>query len=134
MSDFMEPYAPIDHISDIAILAVVIVVLSNPASNVPTLLLLGARVVVAAATISPEKEKKAWLILAWVSTLAVNLSLLGSAANSIVCEQACRSQNYGYKSHLVVSSQVWCSFNNYSCSNRFDTYKSIKKHTPCDSI
>ena len=36
MWDFMEPYAQIDHISGIAILAVVIVVLSNLASNVPT--------------------------------------------------------------------------------------------------
>lgn len=94
--DFMEPYSQIDHISGIAILAVVIVVLSNLASNVPTVLLLGARVAAAAATISPEKEKKAWLILAWVSTVAGNLSLLGSAANLIVCEQARRAQNLGY--------------------------------------
>ncbi|KAL4574813.1 hypothetical protein LXL04_021651 [Taraxacum kok-saghyz] len=94
--DFMEPYAQIDHVSGVVILAVVIVVLSNLASNVPTVLLLGARVAAAAATISPEKEKKAWLILAWVSTVAGNLSLLGSAANLIVCEQARRAQNFGY--------------------------------------
>lgn len=50
----------------------------------------------AAAGISPEKEKKAWLILAWVSTVAGNLSLLGSAANLIVCEQARRAHNFGY--------------------------------------
>ncbi|KAI7737996.1 hypothetical protein M8C21_019394 [Ambrosia artemisiifolia] len=94
--DFMEPYAEIDKVSGIAILAIVIVVLSNLASNVPTVLLLGSRVAAAAATISPEKEKKAWLILAWVSTVAGNLSLLGSAANLIVCEQARRAQNCGY--------------------------------------
>ncbi|XP_076924541.1 silicon efflux transporter LSI2-like [Bidens hawaiensis] len=93
--DFMEPYAEIDRVSGVAILAVVIVVLSNLASNVPTVLLLGSRVAAAAATISPEKEKKAWLILAWVSTVAGNLSLLGSAANLIVCEQARRAQ-HGY--------------------------------------
>ncbi|XP_076927973.1 silicon efflux transporter LSI2-like [Bidens hawaiensis] len=93
--DFMEPYAQIDRVSGVAILAVVIVVLSNLASNVPTVLLLGSRVAAAAATISPEKEKKAWLILAWVSTVAGNLSLLGSAANLIVCEQARRAQ-HGY--------------------------------------
>ena len=34
--DFMEPYAQIDHVSGIAVLAVVILVLSNIASNVPT--------------------------------------------------------------------------------------------------
>ncbi|KAJ0749940.1 putative citrate transporter-like domain-containing protein [Helianthus annuus] len=94
--DFMEPYARIDHISGVAILGVVIVVLSNLASNVPTVLLLGGRVAAAAASISPEKEKKAWLILAWVSTVAGNLSLLGSAANLIVCEQARRAQHFGY--------------------------------------
>ncbi|KAL8217921.1 hypothetical protein R6Q57_021294 [Mikania cordata] len=94
--DFMEPYSRIDQLTGVATLAVVILVLSNLASNVPTVLLLGSRVAAAAATISPEKEKKAWLILAWVSTVAGNLSLLGSAANLIVCEQARRAQNCGY--------------------------------------
>ncbi|KAL0304287.1 UNVERIFIED_CONTAM: Silicon efflux transporter LSI2 [Sesamum radiatum] len=102
--DFMEPYAKIDHIGGTAVLAAVIIVLSNLASNVPTVLLLGARVAASAATISPASEQKAWLILAWVSTVAGNLSLLGSAANLIVCEQARRAQHYGYNlsfwSHL----------------------------------
>ncbi|KAK4492759.1 hypothetical protein RD792_000078 [Penstemon davidsonii] len=102
--EFMEPYAKIDHISGTAILAVVILVLSNLASNVPTVLLLGARVATSAAQISPASEKKAWLVLAWVSTVAGNLSLLGSAANLIVCEQARRAPHCGYNltfwSHL----------------------------------
>lgn len=59
-------------------------------------LLLGARVAASAAVISPDKETKAWLLLAWVSTVAGNLSLLGSAANLIVCEQARRAQYFGY--------------------------------------
>ncbi|XP_057480836.1 silicon efflux transporter LSI2-like [Actinidia eriantha] len=94
--DFMEPYAQIDHIGGVAVLAAVILVLSNLASNVPTVLLLGGRVAASAAAISPENEKKAWLILAWVSTVAGNLSLLGSAANLIVCEQARRAPLLGY--------------------------------------
>lgn len=49
-----------------------------------------------AGAISESEEKKAWLILAWVSTVAGNLSLLGSAANLIVCEQARRSKPSGY--------------------------------------
>ncbi|XP_022851942.1 silicon efflux transporter LSI2-like [Olea europaea var. sylvestris] len=101
--DFMEPYAKIDHIRGMAVLAAVIIVLSNLASNVPTVLLLGARVAASAAVISPASEKKAWLVLAWVSTVAGNLSLLGSAANLIVCEQA-RQAHHGYNlkfwSHL----------------------------------
>ncbi|WCJ36683.1 Silicon efflux transporter LSI2 [Euphorbia peplus] len=94
--DFMEPHAQIDHTVGIVVLAVVILVLSNLASNVPTVLLLGGRVAASAAAISAEDEKKAWLILAWVSTVAGNLSLLGSAANLIVCEQARRAPYLGY--------------------------------------
>lgn len=94
--DLMEPYSRIDHATGIATLAVVILVLSNLASNVPTVLLLGARVAASAAAISKEDEKKAWLILAWVSTVAGNFSLLGSAANLVVCEQARRAPNVGY--------------------------------------
>lgn len=61
-----------------------------------SVLLLGARVAASAAAISAADEKKAWLILAWVSTVAGNLSLLGSAANLIVCEQARRAQSFSY--------------------------------------
>lgn len=94
--EFMEPYAEIDHVGGIAVLAAVILVLSNLASNVPTVLLLGGRVAASAAAISAADEKKAWLILAWVSTVAGNLSLVGSAANLIVCEQARRAPHLGY--------------------------------------
>ncbi|XP_019090790.1 PREDICTED: LOW QUALITY PROTEIN: putative transporter arsB [Camelina sativa] len=92
--DLMEPYAKIDQAKGTAVLAVVILVLSNVASNVPTVLLLGARV--AASAMGREEEKKAWLLLAWVSTVAGNLTLLGSAANLIVCEQARRAGSHGY--------------------------------------
>ncbi|KAI6696336.1 hypothetical protein NL676_016455 [Syzygium grande] len=88
--DWIEPHAKVNRASGIAALAVVILVLSNIASNVPTVILLGGRVAASAAAISAAEEKKSWLILAWVSTIAGNLSLLGSAANLIVCEQARR--------------------------------------------
>ncbi|GMJ10890.1 hypothetical protein like AT1G02260 [Hibiscus trionum] len=94
--ELMQPYAKIDEMSGLAVLALVILILSNLVSNVPTVLLLGARMAASAALISPVFEKKAWLVLAWVSTVAGNLSLLGSAANLIVCEQACRVPNLGY--------------------------------------
>ncbi|KAG6649845.1 silicon efflux transporter LSI2-like [Carya illinoinensis] len=97
--ELMEPYAQIDRVSGIAVLAIIILILSNLASNVPTVLLLGAKV-----TASAANEKKAWLILAWVSTTAGNLSLLGSTANIIVCEQASQAPHLGYNlsfwSHL----------------------------------
>ncbi|KAM1232142.1 hypothetical protein ACFX13_042733 [Malus domestica] len=94
--DFMEPHAQIDRASGIYVLAVTILVLSNLASNVPTVLLLGGRVAASAALISAAEEKKAWLLLAWVSTVAGNLSLMGSAANLIVCEQARQSPQLAY--------------------------------------
>ncbi|XAR53640.1 hypothetical protein NMG60_11022267 [Bertholletia excelsa] len=94
--EFMEPHAQINQTRGVIVLAAVILVLSNLASNVPTVLLLGGRVAASAAAISPATEKKAWLILAWVSTVAGNLSLLGSAANLIVCEQARRAPPLGY--------------------------------------
>ncbi|KAB2001671.1 hypothetical protein ES319_D11G010500v1 [Gossypium barbadense] len=94
--NFMEPHANVDRVSGIAVLAAVILLLSNVASNVPTVLLLGGRVAASAAAISASEEKKAWLILAWVSTVAGNLSLLGSAANLIVCEKARRAPHLGY--------------------------------------
>ncbi|XP_054785789.1 silicon efflux transporter LSI3-like [Prosopis cineraria] len=94
--ELMEPYSKVDSASGIAVLAIVIIILSNLASNVPTVLLLGARIAASAAAISSEEKKKAWLILAWVSTVAGNLSLLGSAANLIVCEQARRTPDLAY--------------------------------------
>ncbi|CAL9172860.1 unnamed protein product [Musa hybrid cultivar] len=99
--DLMEPQSRIDSASGVAVLSVVILLLSNVASNVPTVLLLGARVAASAARISAAQETKAWLILAWVSTVAGNLSLLGSAANLIVCEQAQRVQSLGYSLSFV---------------------------------
>uniref|UniRef100_UPI0005C7F308 putative transporter arsB n=1 Tax=Fragaria vesca subsp. vesca TaxID=101020 RepID=UPI0005C7F308 len=99
--DFMEPHAKIDHVGGIVVLAVSILLLSNVASNVPTVLLLGGRVAASAALISVADEKKAWLLLAWVSTVAGNLSLLGSAANLIVCEQARQAP------HLACNLSFW---------------------------
>ncbi|XP_068646141.1 silicon efflux transporter LSI2-like [Aristolochia californica] len=89
--DLMEPHAQIDSATGIIVLAAVILVLSNVASNVPTVLLLGARVAASAAAISATQQTKAWLILAWVSTVAGNFTLLGSAGNLIVCKEARRA-------------------------------------------
>ncbi|WOL09896.1 transporter arsB [Canna indica] len=94
--EFVEPYSRIDTVSGLSLLALVILVLSNVASNVPTVLLLGAKIAASAALISPGEETRAWFVLAWVSTVAGNLSLLGSAANLIVCEQARRVQYFAY--------------------------------------
>nr|POE68041.1 putative transporter arsb [Quercus suber] len=70
--------------------------------NIISVLLLGARVAAAAGAISLSYEHKAGLMLSWVSTVAGNLSLLGSAANLIVCEQARRAPL-----HLTYNLSFW---------------------------
>ncbi|KAK7845561.1 silicon efflux transporter lsi2 [Quercus suber] len=87
--DLMEPYAGINRVSGIAVLALVILVLSNLVSNLPT------------SAISLSYDHKAWLMLSWVSTVAGNLSLPGSTANLIVCEQASRAP------HLTYNLSFW---------------------------
>jgi Na+/H+ antiporter NhaD/arsenite permease-like protein len=66
----------------VAALAAVGAVLSNAVSNVPAVLLLRPLIPAAA---DPER---AWLTLAMATTLAGNLTLLGSVANLIVAELA----------------------------------------------
>lgn len=65
-----------------AALAAVTAVLSNLVSNVPAVLLF--------KTVIPTfgEPTRAWLLLAMASTLAGNLTILGSVANLIVVEQA----------------------------------------------
>jgi Na+/H+ antiporter NhaD/arsenite permease-like protein len=65
-----------------AVLTVVTALLSNLVSNVPAVLLF--------KTVIPTfgEPARAWLLLAMASTLAGNLTILGSVANLIVVEQA----------------------------------------------
>ncbi|KAF6989593.1 hypothetical protein CFC21_006913 [Triticum aestivum] len=101
----MEPYSKINHVRGITVLSLIVIILSNLASNVPTVLLMGDEVAASAATISAAAVTRSWLLLAWVSTVAGNLSLLGSAANLIVCEQARRAPRNAHDltfwSHVV---------------------------------
>lgn len=57
---------------------------SNTVSNVPLVLLLADKV----PSMSPSSPAVAWLLLAWTSTVAGNLTLLGSVANLIVAERS----------------------------------------------
>ena len=65
-----------------AVLTIVTAVLSNVVSNVPAVLLF--KPIVA----SFDEPRRAWLVLAMASTLAGNLTILGSVANLIVVEAA----------------------------------------------
>ncbi|OWK35602.1 SLC13 family permease [Fimbriiglobus ruber] len=70
----------------IDLLSVVSAVLSNVVSNVPAVLLFRSVV----PGLPPEVQESAWLALAMSSTLAGNLTVLGSVANLIVVENARR--------------------------------------------
>ena len=65
-----------------AVLTIVTAVLSNVVSNVPAVLLFKPLVS------SFDEPRRAWLVLATASTLAGNLTILGSVANLIVVEAA----------------------------------------------
>jgi Na+/H+ antiporter NhaD/arsenite permease-like protein len=71
--------------SPVVLLSALSVVLSNLVSNVPAVLLFKPLV-----EVMPQREQ-AWLALAMSSTLAGNLTVLGSVANLIVVENARRT-------------------------------------------
>lgn len=111
--DSVEPYSRVDKAGGLAVLSSVVTLLSNVASNVPTVLLLGPRIAASAASTPGVSVTRAWLLLAWVSTVAGNLTLVGSAATLIVCEEArfssppyrltfWRHLRYGIPSTLVI--------------------------------
>lgn len=80
---FFSILAPVLH-SGIPGFAAATVILSNLVSNVPAVLLMRSEI---AQFADPQRM---WLVLAAASTLAGNLTLLGSAANLIVAEIANR--------------------------------------------
>jgi Na+/H+ antiporter NhaD/arsenite permease-like protein len=75
-------------------------VLSNLVSNVPAVLLLGH-----AAAAAPDPEH-ARLLLAMASTLAGNLTLVGSVANLIVVSQAGRRARVGFWEYARVGAPI----------------------------
>jgi Na+/H+ antiporter NhaD/arsenite permease-like protein len=84
-----------------AMLAAVSALLSNLVSNVPAVLVLKPFIAVLA---HPER---AWLVLAMASTLAGNLTIVGSVANLIVVERARRSRiEIGFWTYLKVGLPV----------------------------
>ncbi|MCS7057801.1 MAG: anion transporter [Meiothermus sp.] len=87
----LERVAPL--VSSPPSLMLVTVGLSNLISNVPAVLLLHPLI--------PPGDTQGWLLLAAASTLAGNLTLLGSVANLIVAEAARREgHRLGFLEHL----------------------------------
>lgn len=72
------------HLQSFPVLAAVTAVLSNIVSNVPAVLVLKPFVA------GLQDPQRAWLLIAMASTLAGNLTLVGSVANLIVAQRAGR--------------------------------------------
>jgi len=70
--------------ASISLYVVLIIIGSNTVSNVPLVLLLAPHLRSLPIAIQP----RAWLLLAYVSTVAGNLTLLASVANLIVAQRA----------------------------------------------
>eukprot|EP00808_Paulinella_micropora_P011311 g69771.t1 len=76
-----DPFNP-ENFADQIVFVIFVTVLSNSVGNVPAVLLLQN------AMGNSTNPALAWALLAWVSTIAGNLTLLGSAANVIVAAAA----------------------------------------------
>lgn len=82
-SGFIGADADFTAIGPLLKLTVAVLVLSNIVSNVPLILLMAPDIL---AMSDPHEQEYVWVVVAWVSTVAGNLTLLGSAANIIVAE------------------------------------------------
>jgi uncharacterized membrane protein (UPF0127 family) len=84
----------------IAGLSAVSVILSNLVSNVPAVMLLKP------LTQALDNGQSLWLALAMSSTLAGNLTLIGSVANLIVVQQARREVEIGFMDYFRVGALI----------------------------
>src|SRR5215471_3078412 len=88
-------------LDDVAILSGVTAVLSNLLSNVPAVLVLKPFVA------RLQDPQRAWLVIAMVSTLAGNFTLIGSVANLIVAQRAkVRGVEISFFSYFTVGAPL----------------------------
>lgn len=88
------PHLQLETLSGIAYFNAFMTVGSNLVSNVPMVMLTGPAI--------PElgAAERGWLMLAFSTTVAGNLTILGSVANIIVAEQAKEHYNLGFMEYL----------------------------------
>ena len=85
------------HLDQVPVLATLTAVLSNLVSNVPAVLVIKPFIP------GLPDAQHAWLVVAMASTLAGNLTILGSVANLIVVQSArSRHVEIGFWEHLKV--------------------------------
>lgn len=77
---------PFTTAGSIVLISIYVSIASQLVGNVPVVYMAQNQV----SELSPKIQKLGWCIMAWVSTVAGNLTLTGSAANIIVAEKAAR--------------------------------------------
>jgi Na+/H+ antiporter NhaD/arsenite permease-like protein len=75
-----------DSLADVMMAAMLVLVLSNVCSNVPSVMLLGQ--ILQSQQASDVDKTLGWLVLAWSATVAGNFTMVGSIANLIVAEKS----------------------------------------------
>ncbi len=88
------PFMALDHATGISSFSAMLVAGSNIVSNVPMVLLAGPHLGAQQNDIFP------WLLTAYVTTIAGNLTLVGSVANIIVSEAAREHYSLGFREFL----------------------------------
>jgi Na+/H+ antiporter NhaD/arsenite permease-like protein len=90
----LAPAVHLDRIGGLAAFSALVVAGSNLVSNVPLVMLAGPHV--------PElgHATLGWVLLGYVSTVAGNLTLVGSVANIIVAERARKDYALGFREYL----------------------------------
>lgn len=92
----MAPWFDLDHAPGVSLFSAFVVVGSNLVSNVPLVLLAGPHL----QALGGPAPELGWVLLAFVSTVAGNLTLIGSVANIIVAEGAKDHHTLGFVEYL----------------------------------
>jgi Na+/H+ antiporter NhaD/arsenite permease-like protein len=89
----LAPYMNLYRVEGVLLFAVFVIIGSNIFSNVPLVILIVHRIDELCGD-DPCEGPLGGLLLAWISTIAGNFTLIGSVANLIVAEKARSSANY----------------------------------------
>ena len=92
--DLVQPYMDLDTVQGVLLFTAVICVGSNIISNVPLVILVVNKLFMFSCSNDVCSAQLTGIILAWVSTIAGNFTLIGSVANLIVAEKASSCAKY----------------------------------------
>ena len=92
--DYSKKYMKLYKVSGVLLFTVFVLIASNIFSNVPLVLIISDRIHDLCGSDYHHCKLLGGLLLAWIATIAGNLTLIGSIANLIVAEKAKKAANY----------------------------------------